>query len=124
MSKTWRIIVAVLVIVVLAAVTIPNFVRPRIDSAQNACVNSLRVIQVAKSRWAEIYHKGPADTPTESDLFCESNSIAFSKGTVYTPGAFTRMPYCPAGGTLIIGAINEEPRCSTGWASHSLHPQH
>jgi len=124
MSKTGRLIVAALVIVVLGSMAIPNFLRPRTISAQNACVNNLRVIQVAKDRWAELHHKSPGDRPTESDLFCESNSIAFSKGTEYPPAAFIRMPACPAGGTLIIGAINEEPRCSTGLASHSLHPGH
>ena len=122
MSRTAQIIVAVLVIVVLAAIAIQNFLPARMVSAQNACVNNLRVIQVAKSRWAEVYHRGPTDRPTESDLFCESNSVAFSKGTDYPPAAFTRMPACPARGTYIIGAINEEPRCSTGLATHSLHP--
>ena len=123
MSKRAQMIVAAFVILVLAAIAIPNLLSPRMSMAQNACVNNLRWIQIAKNRWAEVYHRSPTDRPTESDLFSESNSIALSNGTAYPGDAFKRMPACPAGGTYIIGAINEEPRCSTGSAAHSLHPE-
>lgn len=123
MSKRAQIIMAAVVIVVLAAIAIPNFLPPRMIESQNACVNNLRWIQTAKQRWAEVYHKAPTDKPTESDLFSESNSVAFSNGTQYPPQAFIHMPTCPAGGTYIIGAVNEESSCSMGVASHSLHPR-
>ena len=113
MTKKAKALVAILAIVVFGAIVIPNFLPPRSVSAQNACVANLRLIQDAKSRWAEVYHKAPEDRPTESDLFYESNSIA----------AFRRIPDCPAGGTYVIGAVNEEPKCSTGSVAHSLHPE-
>jgi hypothetical protein len=92
-------IVCSLLIFVLLAVAIPNFVPARSTSAQSACVNNLRVIQIAKARWAMIAHKGPSDFPTESDLFSNTHDAAFSEGTGYPATAFIRMPACPAGGT-------------------------
>jgi hypothetical protein len=54
MSKGTRIIILAFVIVVLAATAIPNFLPARVHSAQNACVNNLRLIQIAKERWAQV----------------------------------------------------------------------
>src|ERR1041385_1531238 len=109
MSKRAQMIVAAFVILVLAAIAIPNLLSPRMSMAQNACVNNLRWIQIAKNRWAEVYHRSPTDRHTKSDLCSESISIARSNGTPSPGNAFKRMPACPAGGTYIIGAINEEP---------------
>lgn len=119
MSKT-ALIVLVAAVLLLLAIAIPNFVPARVTAAQNACVNNLEIIQLAKEKWAETYHKLPTDTPAELDLFNETNSARFSAGTRYSAYVFSQVPECPARGTYIIGAVNEEPRCSTGYPEHSL----
>ena len=123
MSKILKVGIAALVMVVLVVIAIPNFLPPRLTASQNVCFSNLQVIQVAKKRWAEIYEKSATDTPTELDLFSESNAVAFSRGTKYSPAAFTRMPACPAGGVLTIGTMSEEPTCSSGFDGHSVHPK-
>jgi Tfp pilus assembly protein PilE len=51
--------VSILVIVVLAAIAIPSFIKARNTSAQNACINNLRIIDSGKeqaalaNKWAE-----------------------------------------------------------------------
>ena len=52
----------------LAAIAIPNFVRARTTSQENACINNLRLIDSAKQQWALEHHKRNTDTPTEQDL--------------------------------------------------------
>ena len=121
--KTTKIIIGSVLLLGFVAIMLPNFLTPRFCISQSACVASLKLVQVAKTRWAEIYHKGPLDTPKEVDLFSKSNSVLFSKGTPYEPHAFEHMPGCPAGSNIVIGTINEEPRCSSGWPDHSLHPK-
>ncbi len=102
----------------LAAIAIPNFVRARNMaqqnaavatpisarsevSKQNACINNLRMIDGAKQQWALEYHKKITDIPTAQDI------------TPYMGrGPAGEFPVCPEGGTYIIGAVGEKPRCS------------
>jgi hypothetical protein len=85
----------------LAAIAIPNFVRARTTSQHNACINNLRIIDAAKQQWALEYHKKATDIPTAQDI------------TPYMGrGPAGQFPVCPEGGTYIIGAVGEKPRCS------------
>jgi len=88
----------------LGAIAIPNFVKARNTSMQNACINNLRQIQAAKSEWALEKEKGPGDVPTANDL------------TPYFAGG--KFPVCPSGGTYTIGAVSNAPACSV--SGHSL----
>jgi hypothetical protein len=85
----------------LAAIAIPNFVRARTVSQDNACINNLRLIQAAKQRWALDKHKQDTDTPTQQDL-----------APYVGRGPNGQFPACPEGGTYIIGTVGEKPRCS------------
>jgi hypothetical protein len=87
---------AVAVPAMLSAIAIPNFVKARSTSQQNACINNLRQIDAAKNQWAMEKHKQSTDVPTEVDL------LPYLK----------RWPSCPAGGTYVIGAMSELPKCS------------
>jgi hypothetical protein len=118
-----RRIAGALSVLLLVAIAVPNFVKSRGHMSQNACVNNLKCIQEAKRRWAEINHKSPTDVPTMADIFNEKNDLEFSKGTDYPPGAFKTPLTCPAGGTYILGAVNEEVKCSIGPPQHTLHPE-
>ncbi len=95
---------AIAVMGLLTAIAIPNFVKARNTSMQNACINNLRQIQAAKSEWALEKEKGPGDVPTANDL------------TPYFAGS--KFPVCPAGGTYTIGPVSNTPTCSI--PNHSL----
>src|ERR1700722_5959051 len=69
------------IVFVLAAIAVPNFIRTRMFVSTNACVNNLYRIQEAKRLWAEQNHKSPTDVPTMTELFNEKNDLEFSKGT-------------------------------------------
>jgi Domain of unknown function (DUF4190) len=89
---------AIFFIPLLAAITIPNFVKARNTSMQNACINNMRQIYAAKQEWA-LENSKPGDAvPTENDL------------TPYLSNH--QMPHCPAGGVYTIGAVTNPPTCS------------
>ena len=86
----------VAVVGMLSAIAIPNFVKARATSQQNACINNLRQIDGAKNEWALEKGKKAGDVPTKEDLLPYLRS----------------WPVCPQGGTYTIGAVNEKPTCS------------
>jgi hypothetical protein len=94
----------VAVVGMLSAIAIPNFVKARATSQQNACINNLRQIDGAKQQWALEKGKKATDVPTREDL------LPFLR----------QWPTCPAGGTYTIGAVNEQPACSLANLGHKL----
>jgi hypothetical protein len=68
------------------------------DDARDLCLQNLRAIDAAKQLWALQYNKDANDTPTPQDL------LPFLKGNV--------MPVCPAGGSYLIGSMDQPPICS------------
>src|SRR6201991_856439 len=63
-----EIMIVVAIIGLLAAIAIPNFVRARTTSQQNACINNLRLIDGAKQQWALENKKVSSSSPAGSDL--------------------------------------------------------
>ena len=63
-----EIMIVVAIIGLLAAIAIPNFVRARTTSQQNACISNLRIIDSAKNSWALEQHKQTTDSPADTDL--------------------------------------------------------
>jgi hypothetical protein len=98
MKRKLAIVFASVLILLLAAIAIPNFINPKTVSAQNACVNNLRQLDGAKQQWALDYHKTTNDVASMQDL------LPFLKGPVK----------CPDGGTYIAGRVGESPMCSKG----------
>ncbi|MGA9776700.1 MAG: prepilin-type cleavage/methylation domain-containing protein, partial [Verrucomicrobiia bacterium] len=72
------------IIGLLAAIAIPNFLRARSTSQQNACINNLRQLDGSIQQWA--LETGQTATATVS-------------GTQVEPylgrGANGQLPYCP-----------------------------
>jgi hypothetical protein len=95
------IVPAAAVVGVLAAIAIPNFVKARSTSQENACINNLRLIDAAKQQWALENKKQSTDTPTAKDI-----------QPYMGRGASGEMPVCPAGGAYTIGSVGEKPTCS------------
>jgi hypothetical protein len=80
----------------LAAIAIPNFVKARATSQQNACINNLRQLDAAENQFALENGKKTGEPCTMADLM------------PYLKGA----PTCPAGGHYTIHPIGQSPTCS------------
>jgi len=91
---------AVVVIPMMLAIAIPNFVKARETALMNACINNLRQIDGAKQQWALENKKQAADIPTQSDL------------APYLKLKDAQMLKCPAGGDYKINSVSEQPTCS------------
>jgi hypothetical protein len=99
--------------VILAAIIIPNFVKPLSTSPYNDCINNLRVIDAAKNEWALVNNKATNDTPTWEDIrpFVHDEERAKPYLKLAPESNF---PKCPSGGIYTIGKIGEPPTCSLG----------
>jgi prepilin-type N-terminal cleavage/methylation domain-containing protein len=96
-----EIMIVVLIIGILLAIAVPNFVRAREVSRAKSCLSNLRSIAYAKEQWATENKKASTDTPVAADL--------------YGPSAYLRStPLCPAGGTYTINDMLSYPTCSIG----------
>lgn len=89
---------SVVIIPMMFAIAIPNFVKARDTAMKNACINNLRMIDGAKNEWALEHNKSAGDAPTVADL------------TPYFKDH--KFPVCPAGGTYTIGPVGSNPTCS------------
>ena len=82
-----EIMIVVAIIGLLAAIAIPNFLKARNSSQQNACINNLRLVDAAKEQWSLELGKQLTDTPAAS-------------GTDLQPylgrGSNGELPTCPA----------------------------
>ena len=95
--------VVVLIIAVLLAVAIPNFLRARETSRARSCQSNLRMIASAKEQWAMDNRRGGSDTPTALELV-----------TSYIKGTDGELPACPSNGSYDIAPMSSWPSCSLG----------
>jgi prepilin-type N-terminal cleavage/methylation domain-containing protein len=97
-----EIMIVVAIIGLLAAIAIPNFIKARATSQQNACINNLRQIDAAINEWALEAGK--------------SNGSAI--GGVATISAYIKLnsnssvPGCPANGTYSTTSVGITPQVS------------
>ena len=63
-----EIMIVVAIIGLLAAIAIPNFLKARATSQQNACINNLRQIDAAKQQWALETGQAPRPAPAGTDI--------------------------------------------------------
>jgi prepilin-type N-terminal cleavage/methylation domain-containing protein len=96
-----EIMIVVLIIGILLAIAVPNFIRARESSRAKSCVANLKQIDSGKEQWAMDNKKTSADTPTEDDLY---GTDKYVKST----------PSCPSGGTYTIAGIGTAPSCDKG----------
>ena len=59
-----EIMIVVAIIGLLAAIAIPNFLKARATSQQNACINNLRQVDAAIQQWALETGQAPTAVPT------------------------------------------------------------
>jgi prepilin-type N-terminal cleavage/methylation domain-containing protein len=96
-----EIMIVVLIIGILLAIAVPNFVKAREVSRAKACVENLRSIAYAKEQWAVEQKKSTTDTPVDTDLYGSTNYLRTT-------------PACPEGGTYTINSLATVPTCSIG----------
>ena len=97
-----EIMIVVAIIGLLAAIAIPNFLRARSTSQQNACINNLRQIDGAIQQWAlETGAKG-TDTVTSGNI--QPYMGRGSSGT---------LPYCPLDSTKTFSSSYSIANAST-----------
>src|ERR1035441_229070 len=91
-----EIMIVVAIIGLLAAIAIPNFVKARATSQQNACINNLRQIDAAVNEFA--LEKG-----------LTTGAAAPSLTTDLTPyiklNSAGSIPGCPANGTYTLNTV-------------------
>jgi len=96
-----EIMIVVLIIGILLAIAVPNFIKARETSRNKTCVANLKQIESAKEQWAMENKMGADDEPSEDDLLGSGGD-----------GYMKSFPECPSGGDYTIGAISEDPACS------------
>ncbi len=101
-----EIMIVVLIIGILLAIAVPNFVKARETSRAKTCISNLKQIDAAKEQWAMDFKKGTADTPTQPMLSTEAAGC----------GQYVKKwPACPSGGDYAgINAVGTDPTCSIG----------
>ena len=92
-------IAMIVVIGMLAAIAIPNFVKARHAAQQNQCRSNMKSIQGVKEVWQLEKSKEKNAVPSDDDLFGPSAYLA-------------EKPSCPAGGLYDLNAAGELPSCS------------
>lgn len=100
--------IVVLIIGVLAAIAVPNFISARENSRRKCCVANLRVLDGAKEQWAMENKMAAGANVTMADL---ANG-KFLRGVASGPE-------CPSGGTYTLRAVGQTPICSRAAAPDS-----
>jgi prepilin-type N-terminal cleavage/methylation domain-containing protein len=96
-----EIMIVVLIIGILLAIAVPNFIKARETSRKQTCVSNLKQFDSAKEQWAMENNKTTGDTVVQGDL---------------VPNYIKVMPSCPSGGTYTLAVIGTNPTCSQGGA--------
>lgn len=94
-----EIMIVVLIIGILMAIAVPNFVKARESSRRNTCIANLKQVDSAKEQWAMDQRKNAGDACAMTDLV---GTAAYLKAN----------PTCPSGGTYTIAAVGTNPSCS------------
>jgi len=93
-----------LVVILLGAIALPNFIKARSTSSCNACVNNLRQIDCAANQFAlehQLTNGQAIHFPSDLTPYIKLNSLG-------------SIPPCPQGGTYHISKVGEPPTCSLG----------
>ena len=95
-----EIMIVVAIIGLLAAIAIPNFIKARATSQQNACINNLRQIDAAIDEWA--LENGQNNGNSIGGISTVSAYIKMNSGS--------SVPGCPANGTYSVGNVGDTPQ--------------
>jgi len=97
-----EIMIVVAIIGLILAMALPNMIKARQITQTNCCMNNLRIIDDAKSRWALGFGHGTGDAVASSDV---QPYLGHGISSVF--------PICPLGpGSYTIGSVGTNPLCS------------
>ncbi len=106
-----EIMIVVLIIGILLAIAIPNFMNAREEARAKACVANLKQIDSATQQWA-------MDNKVSNDNYSTIGppSLTATSGTTQIVGSSSYIrsaPSCPSGGTYSVAAsLTVSPTCS------------
>lgn len=89
--------IVVMIIGILSAIAMPQWIRARATARTNSCLENLRKTEEAKDLYAMENHKSNGDTATQANL---------------VPNYIKVMPICPESGTITINVIGTPASCS------------
>ena len=108
-----EIMIVVAIIGLLAAIAIPNFVKARATSQQNACINNMRQITAAVNEWA-------LETGQITGTTISSYQQALSPYIQLNSNS--SIPPCPAGGSYTVNAVGNIPQVTCSLSSLGAEP--
>ena len=89
-----EIMIVVLIIGILLAIAVPNFIKARQNSRLQTIIGNLKQIETAKEQWAMENGKTSTDVPVSGDL---------------SPTYMKSWPSGPVTGTYLANAVNADP---------------
>lgn len=98
-----EIMIVILIIAILLAVAVPQFIKARTQSWQKTCMSNMRQIDSAKEIFAGDNKLNNGAPVGQGDLW-----------PTYIRGS--NFPSCPGGGVYTIGDIGTTPVCNYGGA--------
>ncbi len=109
-----EIMIVVLIIGILLAIAIPNFVSARESSRAKACVGNLKQIDSATQQYCmDKKLSGATSGATSYTTNLPTLDSTATTGLVGTAGYLRTTPACPAGGTYNVAPkISDSPYCS------------
>ena len=107
-----EIMIVVAIIGLLAAIAIPNFIKARATSQQNACINNLRQIDGAVSEWA--LETGQSTGATVGNVATVSAYIKLNSNNL--------VPSCPASGTYTMAKVGDNPQVTCSLSTLAATP--
>ena len=100
-----EIMIVVLIIGILVAIAVPNFIRARESARARACIANLRQIDSAKEQYAMDNRLAQGGTLPALAALCGTGTTTYIKGG---------QPACPASGNYVVNVLGEDPTCSVG----------
>lgn len=101
-----EIMIVIMIIAVLIAMAVPNFIRARETSRRKTCIGNMKQIDSAKELWAMDNRAEAGDPVLMGDI---AGPGKYMKGPATGPS-------CPAGGVYTVNPIGTNPACSLSGA--------
>jgi prepilin-type N-terminal cleavage/methylation domain-containing protein len=101
-----EVMITVSILAILLAVAVPNWIQSRERANARTCQKQLQTIRSAKESYVMARNLGDSATITMDDLVNDG---------WLRPGIS-----CPEGFSYVVGAVNEDPTCSSGLSDHVI----
>jgi prepilin-type N-terminal cleavage/methylation domain-containing protein len=106
-----EIMIVVLIIGILMAIAVPNFIKARENSRRNSCIANLKQIDSAKEQYAMDQKLATGAAITMANL--TDPTLGYMKGALTGPT-------CASGGVYTVNVVGTPPTCSLA-AAPNLH---